>query len=53
VSAVPTIVGSLRRIDERRGAVRMEDVYKTHINDLWSAITLPHRLARWLGVVDR
>ncbi len=35
------ILGSMRRIDERRGAVRVEDVYDTNIADLWSAITEP------------
>ena len=43
------ILGSLRRLDETRGAVRMEDVYDTDIDDLWSAVTEPDRLARWLG----
>ena len=35
------ILGSMRRIDERRGAVRVEDVYSTDIADLWSAISEP------------
>lgn len=46
------ILGSMRRIDERRGAVRVEDVYDTHIADLWSAITEPDRLARWIVKVE-
>jgi len=29
--------------------VRMEDHFDTHIDDLWSALTDPGRLARWLG----
>ena len=41
------IIGSMRRIDEKRGAVRVEDVYDTDIDDLWSAITEPDRLAHW------
>jgi uncharacterized protein YndB with AHSA1/START domain len=45
------ILGSMRRIDEKRGAVRVEDVYDTDIADLWSAITEPDRLARWLATV--
>jgi uncharacterized protein YndB with AHSA1/START domain len=46
------ILGSMRRIDEKRGAVRVEDVYDTDIADLWSAITEPHRLARWIATVE-
>lgn len=46
------IVGTLRRLDDDRGAVRMEDVYDTGIDDLWSAVTDPERLARWLVEVD-
>ena len=29
-----------------------EDRYDTHIDDLWSALTDPVRLARWYGQVD-
>ncbi len=46
------VLGSMRRIDEKRGAVRVEDVYDTDIADLWSAITEPERLARWIAVVE-
>jgi uncharacterized protein YndB with AHSA1/START domain len=46
------ILGSMRRIDEERGAVRVEDVYDTDISDLWSAITDPERLARWIATVE-
>ena len=45
------IVGSVRSADGR-GIVRMEDVFGTDIDDLWSALTDPHRLARWLGEVE-
>jgi uncharacterized protein YndB with AHSA1/START domain len=34
------------------GVVRIEDRYDTAINDLWSAITEPERLARWYGRVE-
>ena len=30
----------------------MEDRYDTDIDDLWSALTDPRRLARWLGEVE-
>jgi uncharacterized protein YndB with AHSA1/START domain len=30
----------------------MEDVYDTDVDDLWSALTEPDRLARWLATVD-
>jgi uncharacterized protein YndB with AHSA1/START domain len=46
------ILGSMRRIDEKRGAVRVEDVYDTDIADLWSAITEPDRVARWIATVE-
>ena len=46
------IVGSLRRIGDGKGVVRMEDLYDTDIDDLWSALTDPARLARWIAAVD-
>ena len=42
------IVGTLRTADGK-GAMRMEDRFGTGIDDLWSALTDPGRLARWLG----
>jgi len=42
------ILGSLRSADDK-GVVRMEDRYDTDIDDLWSALTDPGRLARWYG----
>ena len=45
------IVGSLRSAGGK-GIVRMEDRYDTDVDDLWSALTDPHRLARWLGEVE-
>lgn len=47
----PGILGTMRRLDDDKGAVRMEDVYATDIEDLWSALTDPARLARWIGDV--
>ena len=32
--------------------MRVEDRYDTDIDDLWSALTDPDRLARWLGQVE-
>lgn len=45
------LVGSLRSVDGT-GVVRMEDRYETDIDDLWAALTDPHRLARWNAEVD-
>lgn len=45
------ILGTLGAVDGR-GVVRMEDRYDTDIDDLWSAITDPRRLARWLGEIE-
>jgi uncharacterized protein YndB with AHSA1/START domain len=45
------ILGSLRSADGK-GVVRMEDRIGTHIDDLWSALTDPSRLARWYGEIE-
>ncbi|MFL6059955.1 MAG: SRPBCC family protein [Marmoricola sp.] len=45
------ILGILRRLDERVGAVRVEDVYETGIEDLWDAVSTSARLVGWLGEV--
>jgi uncharacterized protein YndB with AHSA1/START domain len=42
------ILGTLRSADGK-GIVRMEDRFDTDIDDVWSALTDPGRLARWLG----
>ena len=34
------------------GVLHMDDVYDTDIDDLWSALTKPDRLARWIVRVD-
>ena len=45
------MVGNLRALDGR-GVVHMEDAYETDIDDLWSAVTDRHRLARWIADVQ-
>ena len=45
------ILGSLRSADGK-GVVRMEERYDTDIDDLWSALTDPRRLARWYGEAE-
>jgi uncharacterized protein YndB with AHSA1/START domain len=45
------ILGSLRSADGK-GIVRMRDRFDTDIDDLWSALTDPRRLARWMGEVE-
>ncbi|MGA9750043.1 MAG: SRPBCC family protein [Nocardioides sp.] len=45
------IIGTLRALDEAHGAVRVEDVYATDIDDLWEACTEPARLSRWIADV--
>jgi len=45
------ILGNLRSADGK-GVVRMQDRYDTDIDDLWSALTDPDRLAHWIGEVD-
>jgi uncharacterized protein YndB with AHSA1/START domain len=44
------ILGSLRSADGK-GVVRMEDRFDADIANLWSALTDPARLARWMGEV--
>jgi uncharacterized protein YndB with AHSA1/START domain len=48
---VGRILGSLRSAGGA-GVVRIEDHYDTDIDDLWSALTDPGRLARWYGQVE-
>ena len=50
-NASARILGTLRAADGH-GVVRIEDRYDTGIDDLWSAITDPARLARWFGQVE-
>jgi uncharacterized protein YndB with AHSA1/START domain len=45
------ILGSMRSADGK-GIVRMQDRFDTDIDDLWSALTDPRRLARWYGEVE-
>jgi uncharacterized protein YndB with AHSA1/START domain len=45
-------MGTMRALDEKRGAVRVEDRYNTDIDDLWEACTTQERLARWIAEVS-
>jgi uncharacterized protein YndB with AHSA1/START domain len=45
------VVGSLRA-EDGKAVVRMEDHFDTDAEDLWSALTDPLRLARWVAQVD-
>jgi uncharacterized protein YndB with AHSA1/START domain len=45
------ILGSLRSANGK-GIVRMQDRFDSDIEDLWSALTAPRRLSRWLGEVE-
>ena len=45
------VLGSLRSA-HGKGVVRIEDRYDTSIDDLWSALTDPGRLAGWYGQVE-
>jgi uncharacterized protein YndB with AHSA1/START domain len=46
------MTGTMRALDDTRGAVRVEEVYDTDIDDLWEACTTPARLARWIAEVS-
>lgn len=45
------ILGSLRS-EGGMGVVRMEDRFDSDVDDVWSALTEPSRLARWYGEVE-
>jgi len=45
------ILGSLRSADGK-GIVHVEDRFDTDMDDLWSALSDPRRLARWMGEVE-
>jgi uncharacterized protein YndB with AHSA1/START domain len=45
------ILGTLRA-EDGEGVVRMEDRFDTSVDDLWSALTEPDRLAGWFGEVE-
>src|SRR6266498_1662818 len=45
------ILGSLGSADGF-GIVRMEDRFDTDIDDVWSALKEPERLARWYGEIE-
>jgi uncharacterized protein YndB with AHSA1/START domain len=51
VGAKNTIVGSLHAVDGK-AVVRMEDRLSADADDLWSALTDPQRLARWIAEVE-
>jgi len=46
-----SLVGSLHAVDGK-AVVRMEDHFSTDPDDLWSALTDPQRLARWIAEVE-
>ncbi|MGH2441572.1 MAG: SRPBCC family protein [Chloroflexota bacterium] len=48
---IAKVTGSLRRMDDRAGAIRVECEYDTTVEDLWEAITRPDRLSRWIATV--
>jgi uncharacterized protein YndB with AHSA1/START domain len=46
-----TLLGWVKDVNGS-GTVHVEDVYDTDIDDLWAAVTVPARLAGWLGAVE-
>jgi uncharacterized protein YndB with AHSA1/START domain len=49
--ATTRITGTMHSVDGK-GVVRMDCRYDTDVDDLWSAVTEPARLARWIGQVE-
>jgi uncharacterized protein YndB with AHSA1/START domain len=50
-SSTVRLIGTLHDRDGV-GVVRLEDRYDTDIEDLWSAVTDPARVERWLGTIE-
>lgn len=50
-TGAPRILGRLRSTEDG-GVVRIEDRLAAPVHDVWSALTDPDRLARWLGRVE-
>lgn len=44
------VLGSMR-VENGKGTVRMQDVYDTAVADMWSTLTEPDRLSRWIAEV--
>jgi uncharacterized protein YndB with AHSA1/START domain len=51
VSPGPAIESTLHSVDSE-GVVRMTTRFPTDIDEVWTAITKPKRLAQWYGAVD-
>src|SRR5580658_9150779 len=49
--AGPRLLGSLGSADGK-GVVRMQDRFDTSVEDVWSALTDPARLAHWIGEIS-
>ncbi len=49
--ATARITGTMHSVDGK-GVVRMDGRYDTDIDDLWSAVSDPARLARWVAEVE-
>ncbi len=45
------ILGTVGAVDGK-GVVRMEDMLDANVEDVWSALTDPARLARWYGEIE-
>ncbi len=48
----PRLLGTLGATPGGAGVVRLEDRFATDPADLWSALTEPARVSRWLGEID-
>lgn len=46
------IKATMHTLPDGRGAIRVEDLYDTDIDDVWDACTAPDRLARWIAEVS-
>jgi uncharacterized protein YndB with AHSA1/START domain len=51
MGATDRILGSLQA-EDGKGVVRMDDRLDAEIDEVWSALTEPSRLAQWLGEIE-
>lgn len=48
----PSIEATMHRQDDGSGRLRVSSRFDTSVDDLWSAVTDPARLARWICTVE-
>jgi uncharacterized protein YndB with AHSA1/START domain len=52
MNTTPSVETSMQRAEDGGGVLRVSSRFDTTVDDLWSAVTQPARLARWLCEVE-